>query len=79
MPKKMPLRGQLANRDSMSVDGSNSDLFEELMADVTEEDKQEIREANAVAMEKFGYPKEAVELMRNPQPVPPKTDGETTS
>ena len=71
MQKKMPLRGQLANRDSMSVDDSNSGLFEELMADVTEEDQQEIREDHATAMEKHGgYSAETIELMRNPQKVP---------
>ncbi len=72
MPKKMPLRGQLFHKDSMSVDGSNSGLFEELMADVTEDDQQEIREAHAKDMEKLGYSKATIELMRNPQPVPPR-------
>ena len=80
MQKKMLLRGQLYNTDSMSVDGSNSELFEELMADVTEEDQQKIREALAVGMEKSGFSKMAVELMRNPQPMPPReSDGETTA
>ncbi len=72
MPKKISQRGQLPNSDSMSVDGSNYALFEELMSDVTEEDQQEIREDHAKYMEKQGFSAQTIELMRNPQPVPPR-------
>ena len=70
----MPLRGQLLQRDSMSVNGSNSQLFEELMADETEEENQQHRESLAVYLEKQGCSKETVELMRNSQPLPPSDD-----
>ena len=79
MPKKMPLRGQELNKFPVDRICSDSYLLEDDHSNISEEDKQEIREAHAVAMEKFGYPKEAVELMRNPQPVPPKTDSETAA
>jgi hypothetical protein len=80
MPKKMPLRGQLLQKDAMSVDGSNSLLFEELMAAVTEEEQQELREEHAKYMEKQGFSAQAVELMRNPQPFPPpESDGQSTA
>ena len=58
----------------MSVNGSNSQLFEKLMVDVTEEEKQEHRESLAVYLEKQGCSKETVELMRNSQPLPPSDD-----
>lgn len=74
MPKKMSPRGQLLQKDAMSVDGSNSQLVEELMVDVTEDEQQELRESHADYMEKKGFSKEAVELMRNPQPLPPSDD-----
>lgn len=71
MPKKMPLRGQLFHKDSMTVDGSNAAFFEDLMSDVTEEDQQEIREAHAKEMEKSGYySAETIARMRHPQPFP---------
>jgi hypothetical protein len=85
MPKKMPLRGQLLNKmstakDSGSVQGSNWQMCEEMLSGISEEDEQAMRESQAVEMEKSGgYSAETIELMCNPQPLPPrKPKGETT-
>jgi hypothetical protein len=78
MPKKMPLRGQLLNKksspaDSMSAQGSNWQLCEEMLSGISAEDEQAMRESQAVEMEKSGgYSAQTIELMRNPQPLPVK-------
>jgi len=79
MQKIMPRRGQELNKFPVDRVCSDSYLLEDDHSNISEDFDKEIRERQAIEMEKFGYPKEAVELMRNPQPVPPKTDGETTS
>jgi hypothetical protein len=72
MQKKMPLRGQLLKRDSMSVDGSNSALFEELMSDISPEAEAKLREGLIEQLRKAGCSEATLELMRNPQPFPPR-------
>jgi hypothetical protein len=70
--KKKPLEPKeprSAMGDSMSVDGSNCELFESLMADVSEDDDREIRKAHAADMRKLGYAESTIELMLNPRPV----------
>jgi hypothetical protein len=74
MQKKMPLRGQILNRDSMSVDGSNSQLFEDLMSDVSPEAEARINEMMIQQMREDGFSQETLDMMRKTQPSPPKPD-----
>ena len=74
MQKKMPLRSQLLNSDSMSADGSNAQLYEDLMSDVSAEDEKAIRVLAAERMRKEGMPEFVIEVMLGqPTVVPKKT------
>ena len=75
MQKEMPRRGQsIRGGDSMSVDGTNAELFEDLMSDVSAEEQQELRKHAAARMRKEGMPEFVIEVMLGqPSTVPQKS------
>lgn len=54
--------------DSMSVNGTNSGLYESLLSDSREDDEQELRVKLAEGMKASGFSETAVALMIKAQP-----------